>query len=252
MSPRHLALLMLPLALLFTWQPELNTQAFLWAHTVSRGLPAGLWRVLTLFGDWITVVALLFPIAYHHRERLLPLVFGSTGVILLTVLLKALWAEPRPPLVLGPLVQLLDRLPGNASFPSGHAMAVSYLAGWYASAFFLPLWARLGLCLLMMAVAWSRLAIGVHWPVDVCVGLAAGAWIGHWAALQAWPLRFDLWRRLLGLLVLVLVVAGCVHLSWLWQTAHAADFVRFGLILTLGLATGWGVYRTPAMKSPPR
>jgi undecaprenyl-diphosphatase len=79
--------------------------------------------------------------------------------------LKLLVDRPRPHL--HPLVQV----PADPSFPSGHA-ATSF-AGATMLAGFAP---RLApwLYLLAAAIAFSRIYVGVHWPLDVLAGAALG------------------------------------------------------------------------------
>jgi decaprenylphosphoryl-5-phosphoribose phosphatase len=74
---------------------------------------------------------------------------------------SAVYAEPDP----------LVRAPHDHSFPSGHAATsfacattLTFLAPRLAPAFFL----------LAAAIAWSRVYVGVHYPLDVLGGAALG------------------------------------------------------------------------------
>ncbi len=113
---------------------------------------------------------------------------------LLTLLLKAIVERPRPFQALPQIDPLLHGTLG-ASFPSGHA------ATSFAGATFLALAApRLApaLFVLAAAVAYSRVYVGVHYPLDVVAGAALGAAVGvgfrvlgprAGALLRAGPLR---------------------------------------------------------------
>ena len=103
------------------------------------------------------------------------------GVVVLTIIavaladwsamgLKALFDRERPPLRYAepdPLV----RTPHDGSFPSGHA-ATSFAAATILS-FAFPRFAPF-LFVLAAAVAWSRVYVGVHYPLDILGGALLG------------------------------------------------------------------------------
>jgi undecaprenyl-diphosphatase len=84
--------------------------------------------------------------------------------------LKALIDRPRPPLRY-PEPKTLVPLPHDASFPSGHA-ATSFAAATMLS-FAFPRFAP-ALYVLAAAVAFSRIYVGVHYPLDVIGGAVLG------------------------------------------------------------------------------
>jgi membrane-associated phospholipid phosphatase len=76
----------------------------------------------------------------------------------------------RPPLVY-PEPKALVHVPHSGSFPSGHATAAFACAtviAWRAPRLAFPSFVLAG------AIAWSRIYVGVHWPVDVLGGAALG------------------------------------------------------------------------------
>ncbi|OHX13066.1 phosphatase PAP2 family protein [Chromobacterium sphagni] len=242
MSPRWISywpalLLVPPIAALLLW-PDANRQLFLALHPWLHHAPAPLWRFASVFGDWPTVLALLLALSWRAPQRLPALVVGSIAAILLAIALKAGFAVPRPPLVLPHgMVDLLDKLPGNGSFPSGHAMAVAALAtfAWHGAR-----WGKAaGWCLLAALVMLSRIAIGVHWPLD----LLAGAMLG-WASMRlalshAWPAGWarDVTRT--AQMILLVLLAG--ELAWLLghHGVYAEYWLRVGigaLVLLSGFA----------------
>jgi undecaprenyl-diphosphatase len=118
---------------------------------------------------WIGI-ALLLAVLYR-RWGLLALTAIAIAVTDVAVAaLKALIDRPRPPLRYAEPEPLV-RTPHDASFPSGHA-ATSFVAATMLSFAFPRL--RAPFALLAAAVAFSRVYVGVHYPLDVVGGAVLG------------------------------------------------------------------------------
>lgn len=88
-------------------------------------------------------------------------------------LLKGVLAFPRPAVALaGGVVRAIGQPDSRYSMPSGHATYIAVVA---ASLWPLLQWrGRSVVMLLVLAVCWSRVALGAHFPADVLFGLALG------------------------------------------------------------------------------
>jgi membrane-associated phospholipid phosphatase len=148
---------------------------------------AAAFALVTQLGDiWLYVVVLTLLYWYGNRERTARIVGVALGAIALTLALKYAFALPRPgvdppalpgvvPAALKPLYWEAVRADGYG-FPSGHA--VGSAAIWGAMALWTDVGTRrqrfLTASALVVLVSTSRLALGVHYLVDVAVGVAVG------------------------------------------------------------------------------
>ena len=131
-----------------------------------------LFLVITQLGSgWMIGCALALTLVYRKFKALKYLAVSSTGAYLLTVALKLIIDRPRPTHVLPRIIERQSTLT-NHGFPSGHtavtaAIALSLLP-------FIPKRWRWLVPLWILAVAISRLYLGVHAPLDLIGGLAVG------------------------------------------------------------------------------
>jgi undecaprenyl-diphosphatase len=127
---------------------------------------------------WIVLATVLCGI--YRRWGVLLMTFIAVALADWTAMaVKALVDRPRPPLRY-PTPKTLVPLPHDASFPSGHA-ATSFAAATMLS-FAFPAFAP-ALFVLAAAVAFSRVYVGVHYPLDVIGGAALGVLVA--TALRA-------------------------------------------------------------------
>lgn len=207
-----------------------NQALFLPLHHAGAVLPPALWRLLSMLGEWSLVIAALLLLAQCRPLRLPSLVVAVLLGIGSAILFKAAFAVPRPFLVLpAGSVQLLDVLPANGAFPSGHAIAGALLAGVLAQG--RRWWWQAGLMGLVLLVCWSRIAIGVHWPLDVLVGAALGWAIALFCVGRQWPAWPPSWTPplLRALALLLLLYSG-----WkLWRSSPNEAYVLFNLLTLL-------------------
>jgi undecaprenyl-diphosphatase len=128
----------------------------------------------------IAAVAALFLAITRHRDSAMLLLASTVGAQLLNDVLKRAFDRPRP--------HVFDwgTQVATTSFPSGHAMSaaavyatVAYLAARLEARRAVRVATYVAAALVILAVGFSRLYLGVHYPTDVAAGIAVG-W--SWAA----------------------------------------------------------------------
>ena len=164
---------------IFLWVVEHRTPPLDWVFVaLSAAGTAGLL--------WIGLAALL---AYLAGKPLLATVTITAATVwsadLLAVVLKPIVDRERP-YVLLPEAEPLLRWDVSESFPSGHAATSA--AGAVILGYLIGRWAW-SLTVLAAAVSYSRVYIGVHYPLDVLVGAAIGATVALVAVLLVRRLR---------------------------------------------------------------
>jgi undecaprenyl-diphosphatase len=147
---------------------------------------------VAILGFVVLVVAGLFASIRHVRQAMV-LLAASTGSVVWSQALKALFSRERPQEAFRALEVV------NASFPSGHALlsASVYLTLGALAASFAQR-KRIRAFILVSAIAATllvgatRVYLGVHYPTDVLAGWCLGAaWaLICWLALWAWEGRW--------------------------------------------------------------
>jgi len=158
----------------FTWDAPI----MLAIHRYSTPLLDRIMWLVTETGSVIGILLLVLLAAWLWRNRFrleaVMFVLSFAGGEIITALLKQFFARPRPD-VFPPLMT-----EHSYSFPSGHTIAAVSLYGLLA--IFLWRHNRKGLALFsggwVLAVALSRVDLGMHYPSDVLGALAVGIiWI---------------------------------------------------------------------------
>jgi undecaprenyl-diphosphatase len=162
-----------------TMLEALNRSLFLWINA-TPDTPAWLISLATLVArDLITIVPVLIvalwlwgPRSQVGSQRRLVLKTAIALACALTVswLIGSLYPHPRP-FVIGLGHQFLAH-DATESYPSNHGTIIFT----FAIAFFCwhRAWSGVVLLAAGLAIAWSRIFLGVHWPMDMLGGLLLG------------------------------------------------------------------------------
>jgi undecaprenyl-diphosphatase len=156
-------------------------------------------KVIAVVGDApllgvISIALTLGLLAARQRVRAFIPIVAYLGGEFFVYAIREVVHRSRPPTANFPA---LHSIPGmhetSYSFPSGHATAATAvlfgLAG-LAAVTWRAWWPWLAASLMTVAVAASRLVLGVHWSSDVAVGLILGV---CWGVLVSWALRDVPW-----------------------------------------------------------
>ena len=138
---------------------------------------------------WLTIAAVLASrkgVTRHAAFRGVLAIAGASFTA--NAVVKPVAPRRRPAAEDVPTRRTLSDPPESSSFPSGHAASAAAFTT--AVALESPL-AGAALAPVAVAVGYSRVHTGVHWPSDVAAGMLLGSGIAL-ATRRWWPVRPDL------------------------------------------------------------
>ncbi|MCL2162383.1 MAG: phosphatase PAP2 family protein [Betaproteobacteria bacterium] len=225
-----------------------NKDGFLMGNAVAQWLPPSLWAGITnlgsVYGTFCLIASMLAWRPRWAATLLLTVPFGS----LYTFGIKQ-WVElPRPAATLAPeTFHVIDSTLLEQSFPSGHTLTAFVAAGIVVFCSRQRLaWLALPVAML---VAFSRIAVGAHWPLDLLAG-AAGGWataaIG--CALSA---RWRFWENVHGQRILAGIALVCVPIFFFEDTQYPRGaWMQHLLCVTCLLGAFYALWRPAASSAP--
>lgn len=182
------------LLMLVLWASDGNLAVFLSLNHTLQVLGDDIWQHLTVLGD-TAILLLILRYCGRRPEVVWQFVLAALFAILWTQSMKAPLDVLRPPAMLeAGQFHLIGAALQHHSFPSGHTTTAFLVAGVLALQATISPWLRGGLLALALLIGLSRIACGVHWPLDVLGGA-----LGGWLAAVAGSRLGRVWRWGLGL-----------------------------------------------------
>ncbi|MCL2644851.1 MAG: phosphatase PAP2 family protein [Betaproteobacteria bacterium] len=226
---------------------DANKDWFLAANAAAQCLPPFLWAGTTNLGSTLGAFCLIGPtLARWPRLAAAALLTAPFGAIY-THAIKRLTNLPRPAKALPhETFHIIDSQLSWYSFPSGHSLAAFAAAGILVFCVQRRLvWLALPVAML---VAFSRIAVGAHWPLDLFAG-AAGGWataaIG--CALSA---RWRFWENVRGQRILAGIVFLCALSFFFENTGYPRGVWMQYLLCAVGLLGAlYALWRPAASKA---
>jgi len=210
---------------------DTNRSLFLVLNSLGTLASDALWENLTVLGGTLAGLTLLAPLIGRRPDILWSLALAAILATLWVHGLKDPIGILRPPAVLPPeLLHVIGPAHHYGSFPSGHATTIFTVAG------ILSLYLRQSaLTWLLVAAAlligFSRIAVGVPWPLDV-LGGAFGGWLSAvFGTLLAQHWRWGISRP--GKWILGLALAACALALLISPDIHYPDAIMLQRALAL-------------------
>ena len=158
---------------------------------VVNDLPQALYTVVWPFmqyGTFVTIPALaVFALLFRRYRLALALALAGVGVYLLALVVKQIVARGRPDALLAGVEEREVFGAGSLGFPSGHAAVAAALTVVVAA--HLSVRWMIAALVLWTIVAFGRIYVGAHLPLDVIGGAALGAVAGSAVNLIVRPRR---------------------------------------------------------------
>lgn len=174
-----------------------NVALFYFMNRIMAHAGDALWIHLSMLGDGKIAILFILPFLGRRPDVVWQFILAILLVTLWVQGLKEIFSHARPPATLamdsfhliGPALQ-------NNSFPSGHTTTIFLLAGLLCLQR-VNHWVKFAVLILAVLVGFSRIASGVHWPLDVLAG-ALGGWLVAMVAVwlgQYWRAGLNIWAQ---------------------------------------------------------
>ena len=204
-----------------------NRPLFLFLNEALYFQPEVIWINITLYGDAAMVMILVLPLIAKRPDIIVKSFIAAIIASLFLHGFKEFLPILRPPSIYTPdqMHQLGNQFT-QSSFPSGHSAAPFTLA---TMIIFLVDNIKIRSIVVVYAsiIAISRIATGVHWPMDILGGMFFG-WFASYLSMRFFPVTGE--NLLAQRLIALVLVLAAVHLVFLHDQGDVE--ARFLEVLT--------------------
>ena len=189
-----------------------NQPLFLYLNHAVYVPVESIWINITLYGDAAMVMVLMLPLTAKRPDIVVKSFIAALIAAFFLHGFKELLSVPRPPAIFpAELFHQLGHQFSASSFPSGHAAAPFTLA---SMIIFLVSDVRIRSVVVIYAsvIALSRIATGVHWPIDILGGMFFG-WFAAYLSMKFFPTSGN--NPVAQRIVTVILLLAVVHLVFL-------------------------------------
>ncbi len=220
---------------------DLNRELFFAINGFAAQFIDRLWTLVTFFSDGLVTFVILLPFIYRKPQYIWAVLLAAILFTLAGQGIKHMMNVPRPPRVLEPHeFNLIGPDWGQNAFPSGHASMVFNLVG----VFILTTakkWLRWVLIAVGAFIAFSRIAVGVHWPLDVMAGVLMG-WLTIWLGLKLVPYTRWGWRGIGQKILGAVLIIACITLFFADYTGFTHIMIEQRVIALIFFLVGTSEY----------
>lgn len=169
------------------WLDQLDKAIFLFLNGLYSDTSDEIWLLITNIPTWIPLYVLIFVLFIKvYKKDSIYLVIALLLVVLVcdqftSGFMKPFFERPRPchDALIGHLVHVAGKCGGQFGFASGHS-SNSFGIAMFVWLVFKSSWKWTWLMFLWAAVvAYSRIAVGVHYPGDILAGGLLGVLFGY-------------------------------------------------------------------------